>query len=89
MIKHNRLISASVVLMLIFAMPGMPDLVTKVYAASSVSELLKNLDENPIFRYSDTLPHPPPPRLHLYLRILILCRTRHHHPLPYHPPLHL
>ena len=78
MIKHNRLISASVVLMLIFAMPGMPDLVTKVYAASSVSELLKNLDEIPIFRYSDPfrtkpphpLPHHPPPRLHLYLRIL-------------------
>jgi hypothetical protein len=60
MIKHNRLISASVVLMLIFAMPGMPDLVTKVYAASSVSELLKNLDGIPIFRYSDPFPDQTP-----------------------------
>ena len=60
MIKYNRLLSASVVLMLIFAMPGMPDLVTKIYAASSVSELLKYLDEIPIFRYSDPLPDQTP-----------------------------
>ena len=35
MIKYNRLVSAFVVLMLIFAMPGMPDLVTRIYASSS------------------------------------------------------
>ncbi len=60
MIKHNRLISASVFLMLIFAMPGMPDFVTKIYAASSFSELLdKHLDE-PFLRYSDLLPDKTP-----------------------------
>jgi hypothetical protein len=55
MIKHNRLISLSVFLMLIFAMPGMPDLVTKIYAASSVSELFgKYLDEPFLLPFSDT-----------------------------------
>ncbi len=48
MIKYNRLLFASIVLMLIFAMPGMTNLMTKIYAASSVSELLD--------RYLDVLP---------------------------------
>ena len=60
MINYNRLLSISVVLMLIFAMPGMPDLVTKIYAASSVSKLLMYLDDIPIFRYSDPLPDQTP-----------------------------
>ena len=96
MIKYNRLLSASVVLMLIFAMPGMPDLVTKIYAASSVSELFDKYLDVPIFRYSDPLqvpkPHHPPPNppaLHLYLLMLILCSTKPHHHLPKYLLLHL
>src|SRR5678815_3847633 len=55
MIKYNRLLSASVVLMLTFAMPGMPDLVTWIYAASSVPELLdKYLDDHKLLdKYLD------------------------------------
>ncbi|MEJ7642701.1 MAG: hypothetical protein WKF36_11005, partial [Candidatus Nitrosocosmicus sp.] len=70
MIKHNRLIAASVFLMLIFAMPGMPDFVTKIYAASFFSELLAQylnghglLDkyrDEPFLRYSDLLPDKTP-----------------------------
>ena len=41
--------------MLILAMPGMPDLVTRIYASSPVSGLLEKYLDVPIFRYSDPL----------------------------------
>ncbi len=59
-IKHNRLSFASIVLMLIFAMPGMTDLFTKVYATSSISDILDSLlDALPFFGDADPLPNQP------------------------------
>ncbi|MBA3285647.1 MAG: hypothetical protein H0U27_11395 [Nitrosopumilus sp.] len=61
MIKYNRLLFASIVLMLIFAIPGMTNLLTNIYAASSVSNLLdRYLDVLPILGDASPSPDPSP-----------------------------
>ncbi|HZH38776.1 MAG TPA: discoidin domain-containing protein, partial [Bacillales bacterium] len=61
MMKYNRLLFASIVLMLIFAMPGMTNLITQIYAASSVSELLDSyLDVLPIVGDATSSSEPAP-----------------------------
>ena len=60
MIRYNRLLFASIVLILIFAMPGMPNLM-KIYATPSISDLLGNYFDGLPFSNDSNPPSDPVP----------------------------